>query len=53
MSGQQPVERTFAWMKRWYGYRWVRYRGLARNALQLQLICIALNLRRALSVSVA
>jgi IS5 family transposase len=26
----------------------VRYRGLARNALQLQLMCIALNLRRAL-----
>lgn len=47
------VERTFAWMKRWYGYRRVRYRGLARNALQLQLICIALNLRRALSVSAA
>lgn len=47
------VERTFAWMKRWYGYRRVRYRGLARNALQLQLICIALNLRRALSVGAA
>jgi IS5 family transposase len=47
------VERTFAWMKRWYGYRRVRYRGLARNALQLHLICIALNLRRALSVCAA
>jgi IS5 family transposase len=35
------VERAFAWMKRWYGYRRVRYRGLARNALHLQLICLA------------
>ena len=47
------VERTFAWMKRWYGYRRVRYRGLARNALQLHLICIALNLRRALRLRAA
>jgi len=41
------VERVFARMKQWYGYRRVRYRGLARNNLQLQLLCIALNLRRA------
>lgn len=43
-----PVERTFAILKRWYGYRRVRYRRLVSNALQLQLLCIALNLRRAL-----
>jgi IS5 family transposase len=43
-----PVERTFATLKRWYGYRRVRYRSLLRNALQLQLLAIALNLRRAL-----
>jgi transposase, IS5 family len=43
-----PVERTFAILKRWYGYRRVRYRSLVRNALQLQLLCSALNLRRAL-----
>jgi transposase, IS5 family len=43
-----PVERSFALMKRWYGYTRVRYRTLARNALQLQLLCIAINLRRAL-----
>jgi transposase, IS5 family len=43
-----PVERSFAILKRWYGYRRVRYRSLVRNALQLQLLCIALNLRRAL-----
>ena len=43
-----PVERTFAILKRWYGYRRVRYRSLARNALQGQLLALAMNLRRAL-----
>ena len=43
-----PVERTFALLKRWYGYARVRYRSLVKNALQLQLLCAALNLRRAL-----
>jgi IS5 family transposase len=43
-----PVERTFAILKRWYGYRRVRYRSLINNALQLQLLAVALNLRRAL-----
>jgi IS5 family transposase len=47
------VERSFAWMKRWYGYRRVRYRGLVRNGLQLHLMCIALNLRRALTLGAA
>jgi IS5 family transposase len=47
------VERTFAVMKRWYGFRRVRYRGLARNGLQLYLLCIALNLRRALKLGAA
>jgi IS5 family transposase len=42
------VERTFAVLKQWYGYRRVRYRSLLRNSLQLQLLCIAMNLRRAL-----
>jgi transposase, IS5 family len=45
-----PVERTFAILKRWYGYRRVRYRSLVRNALQLQLLAVALNLRRALAL---
>jgi IS5 family transposase len=44
-----PVERSFAILKRWYGYRRVRYRSLVRNALQLQLLAVALNLRRALA----
>ena len=43
-----PVERTFALLKRWYGYARVRYRSLVRNTLQLQLLALALNLRRAL-----
>jgi IS5 family transposase len=43
-----PVERTFAAWKRWYGYRRVRYRSLARNAVQLGLLAIATNMRRAL-----
>jgi IS5 family transposase len=41
------VEHLFATMKRGYGYRRVRYFSLARNALQLELICVAMNLRRA------
>jgi transposase, IS5 family len=47
------VERSFATMKRWYGYRRVRYRGLVRNALQLYLLCSAINLRRALVLRAA
>jgi IS5 family transposase len=45
-----PIERSFAILKRWYGYRRVRYRSLARNTLQLQLLALALNLRRALAL---
>ena len=41
------VERVFGLMKRTYGYRQVRYRGLVRNQLQLHLMCIAINMRRA------
>ena len=46
-----PVERTFAILKRWYGYHRVRYRSLSKNALQLQLLALALNLRRAVVVA--
>ena len=46
-----PVERTFAILKRHYGYGRVRYRSLIKNALQLQLLAVALNLRRALVLS--
>jgi IS5 family transposase len=50
---RSAVERSFAAMKQWYGYRRVRYRGLARNAVQLHLMCIAINLRRALVLGAA
>jgi transposase, IS5 family len=45
---RRPIERTFGVLKRRYGYRRVRYRSLLRNASQLQLLAVALNLRRAL-----
>ncbi len=41
------VERTFGTLKRSYGYRRVRYRSLEANLLQLRMLCIAFNLRRA------
>lgn len=41
-----PVERVFACLKRLHGWARVRYRGLARNAVHLALLCTALNLRR-------
>jgi IS5 family transposase len=47
------VERLFATMKRAYGYRRVRYLGLARNDVQLQVLCSAINLRRALALGLA
>ncbi len=46
-----PVERVFGTMKRSYRYRRVRYFNLARNATQLHLLCLAINLRRALSLA--
>ena len=44
---RSAVERTFGTLKRTYGYRRVRYRTLTANLLQLRLLCIAFNLRRA------
>lgn len=41
------IEHVFATLKRSYGYRRVRYFRLERNALHLELLCMALNLRRA------
>ena len=46
------VETVFAVLKRSYGYRRVRYFGLARNRTQLALLCMALNLRRALVLAI-
>jgi IS5 family transposase len=41
------VERAFGTLKRSYGWRRVRYRGLLRNSAHLHLLCTAMNLRRA------
>jgi len=40
------IEPAFGTLKHSYGWRRVRYRGLVRNGAHLQLLCIALNLRR-------
>ena len=45
------VERVFGLMKRSYGYARVRYRSLARNAVQLALLAVAINLRRAAALT--
>jgi IS5 family transposase len=42
------VETIFAVLKQTYGYRRTRYVGLLRNQLQLTLLAICFNLRRAL-----
>ena len=42
-----PVEQVFGTLKRSYGYQTVRYLGLARNALELWVKCLAYDLRRA------
>jgi IS5 family transposase len=47
------VERLFATMRRAYGHRRVRYLGLARNDVQLQALCVAIDLRRALARGLA
>ena len=43
---RSAIERIFGTLKRSYGWARVRYRGLARNAAHLDLLCLALNLRR-------
>ncbi len=44
---RSAVERKFAVMKRHYHYATVGYRGLLKNRLQLLLMCMAMNLKRA------
>lgn len=48
---RSSVERGFATMKHHYGYRRVRYLGLARNCCHLNLMCAAINLRRAIALA--
>ncbi len=45
------IETVFAVLKRHYGWSRVRYLGLIRNHSHLQLLCLALNLRRALALT--
>lgn len=45
------VETIFAVLKQTYGYRRTRYFGLVRNQLQLTLLAICFNLRRALKLT--
>jgi len=45
------VETVWAFMKRVWGYRRVRYFNGARNRTQFALLCIAYNLRRALTLT--
>ena len=45
------IESLFGLMTRYYGDARVRDRCLARNATQLQLLCMAINLRRAMILS--
>ena len=47
------VERRFGTLKRSYGWRRVRYIGLARNATHLDFLATAMNLRRALVLTAA
>jgi IS5 family transposase len=44
---RSQVEKLFGTLKRSYGYSRARYRGLSRNSNHLYLLCMALNLRRA------
>jgi IS5 family transposase len=47
---RSPVEQVFGLMKRSYGYTRVRYFSLARNTLQLNLLCMAINMRKAITL---
>ena len=45
------VEGVFATLKRWFGFRSVRYRGLARNQSHIQLLALAYNMKRTLKLA--
>ena len=50
-SVRAAVERPFGTFKRCYGYVRVRYVGLARNAVHLNLLCLAFNMRKAANLA--
>lgn len=43
---RRNIERIFAHLKQWQGYRRARYLGLAKNQLELTLKAVAYNLKR-------
>lgn len=45
------VEGVFATLKRWFGYDHVRYRGLARNQGHLNLLALAYNMKRVITIT--
>ncbi|WP_220475711.1 IS5 family transposase [Sphingobium terrigena] len=47
---RSAIERVFGTLKRSYGYRRVRYCGLAANHLELRMLCIAFNMRKATAI---
>ena len=48
---RRAIERVFAHLKHWFGYRRVRYLGLIKNQLELTLKAVAYNLRRLVSLA--
>jgi hypothetical protein len=46
LAVQPRARRHFAHLKHWQGYRRVRYRGLAKNQLELTVKAVAYNLKR-------
>jgi len=50
---RRPFERVFSVLKERYGYRRARYRGLARNRLELFCKVFAYNLARAVALTAA
>ena len=44
------IERIFGHLKKWQGYRRVRYWGLAKNQLELTLKAVAYNLKRMVKI---
>lgn len=47
------VERNFGVLKKYYGLGQARYLGLARNSARVSIMCIAHNIKRAMSIKLA
>lgn len=50
MKIRSNIERVFAHWKRWYGYRAVRYKGIAKNELELAMKAMAYNFKRTTAI---